>query len=98
MQDTIHSAIESLAEISWKFLDGPQVTVEEMALKIFSNPRISSFLINTSRLAVFSKELAKSFRADLDSLALIKQLKYFYNQPTAGVLQQLTDLVSRYIV
>lgn len=67
----------------------------ELARRIFADPIVSDFLIRTSRLAVFSKELAKSFKGDLESLAIIKQLKFFYNQPTIAVLQQLAVLAAR---
>ena len=67
----------------------------ELARRIFADPIVSDFLIRSSRLTVFSKELAKLFRSDLDLLAVAKQLKFFYNQPTVGVLQQLAILAAR---
>ena len=91
----INSTSEYLNEFSSKFQDGSTVGVKELARRIFADPIISEFLIRTSRLSVFSKELAKAFKSDLDVLLLIKQLKYFYNQPTVAVLQQLATLASR---
>ena len=69
----------------------------ELARRIFADPIVSDFLIRSSRLTVFSKELAKLFRSDLDLLAVAKQLKFFYNQPTVGVLQQLAILAARLV-
>lgn len=70
----------------------------DIARKVFADPIVSDFLIRSSRLAVFSKELAKSFRGDLDALAVIKQLKFFYNLPTVAVLQQFAKLVARLVL
>lgn len=67
----------------------------ELARRIFADPIVSDFLIRSSRLTVFSKEQAKLFRNDLDLLAVAKQLKFFFNQPTVGVLQQLAILAAR---
>ena len=86
-----------LKQLAWETLDDSPETSEkpaEIARIIFSDPTVSDFLIRTSRLAVFSKELAKSFRSNLDALAAIKQLKFFYNLPTVAVLQQLANLVA----
>lgn len=77
--------------------DDPLQSIEEIALKIFANSIVSDLLIRTSRLDVFSKELAKSFSDDLESLLMVRKLKYFYNQPTGAVLQQLASLVQRYV-
>lgn len=86
-----------LKQLAWETLDDSPETSEkpaEIARIIFTDPTVSDFLIRTSRLAVFSKELAKSFRSNLDALAAIKQLKFFYNLPTVAVLQQLANLVA----
>lgn len=86
-----------LMQLAWKALnDSPETSEKpaEIARIIFTDPTVSDFLIRTSRLAVFSKELAKSFRSNLDALAAIKQLKFFYNLPTVAVLQQLANLVA----
>lgn len=86
-----------LKQLALKALDDSPETSEkpaEIARIIFTDPTVSDFLIRTSRLAVFSKELAKSFRSNLDALATIKQLKFFYNLPTVAVLQQLANLVA----
>ena len=86
-----------LKQLAWKALDDSLETSEkpaEIARIIFTDPTVSDFLIRTSRLAVFSKELAKSFRSNLDALAAIKQLKFFYNLPTVAVLRQLANLVA----
>ena len=86
-----------LKQLALKALDDSPETSEkptEIARIIFTDPTVSDFLIRTSRLAVFSKELAKSFRSNLDALAAIKQLKFFYNLPTVAVLQQLANLVA----
>ena len=86
-----------LKELACKALDDSPETPEkpaEIARIIFADPIISDFLIRTSRLAVFSKELAKSFRSNLDALAAVKQLKFFYNLRTVAVLQQLANLVA----
>ena len=94
-QDAVHDAVKSFEHLSWEFLDGSSLAAKELARKIFAHPMISDFLIRLSRLDVFSKELASSFSSDLDSLLLIRKLKYFYNQPTVAVLQQLASLVPR---
>ena len=86
-----------LKQLAWETLDDSPETSEkpaEIARIIFTDPTVSDFLIRTSRLAVFSKELAKSFRSNLDALAAIKQLKFFYNLPTVAVLQQLANFVA----
>ena len=86
-----------LKQLAWETLDDSPETSEkpaEIARIIFTDPTVSDFLIRTSRLAVFCKELAKSFRSNLDALAAIKQLKFFYNLPTVAVLQQLANLVA----
>lgn len=86
-----------LKQLALKALDDSPETSEkpaEIARIIFTDPTVSDFLIRTSRLAVFSKELAKSFRSNLDALSAIKQLKFFYNLPTVAVLQQLANLVA----
>ena len=90
-----------LKQLAWETLDDSPETSEkpaEIARIIFTDPTVSDFLIRTSRLAVFSKELAKSFRSNLDALAAIKQLKFFYNLPTVAVLQQLANLVAGYVI
>lgn len=89
--------MKHLKQLAWETLDDSPETSEkpaEIARIIFTDPTVSDFLIRTSRLAVFSKELAKSFRSNLDALAAIKQLKFFYNLPTVAVLQQLANLVA----
>ena len=86
-----------LKQLARETLDDSPETSEkpaEIARIIFTDPTVSDFLIRTSRLAVFSKELAKSFKSNLDALAAIKQLKFFYNLPTVAVLQQLSNLVA----
>ena len=91
------NAVNHLKELACKALDDSPETPEkpaEIARIIFADPIISDFLIRTSRLAVFSKELAKSFRSNLDALAAVKQLKFFYNLRTVAVLQQLANLVA----
>ena len=91
------NAVNHLKELACKALDDSPETPEkpaEIARIIFADPIISDFLIRTSRLAVFSKELAKSFRSNLDALAAVKILKFFYNLPTVAVLQQLANLVA----
>ena len=91
------NAVNHLKELACKALDDSPETPEkpaEIARIIFADPIISDFLIRTSRLAVFSKELAKSFRNNLDALAAVKRLKFFYNLPTVAVLQQLANLVA----
>lgn len=93
----MYAAVKSLEKLPWEFLDDSSLTLKEVAQKIFAHPIISNFLIHLSRLDVVSKELASSFRSDLDSLLLIRKLKYFYNQPTVAVLQQLASLVPRYV-
>ena len=87
--------IKTLEQLPWKVLDDAALTVKEIARRIFANPIVSDFLIRTSRLDVFSKELTDSFSSELDLLLLIRKLKYFYNQPTVAVLQQLASLVPR---
>ena len=69
------NAVNHLKELACKALDDSPETPEkpaEIARIIFADPIISDFLIRTSRLAVFSKELAKSFRSNLDALAAVK--------------------------
>ena len=91
------NAVNHLKQLAWKALDDSPETSEkpaEIARIIFTDPIVSDFLIRTSRLAVFSKELAKSFRSNLDALVAVKQLKFFYNLPTVAVLQQLANLVA----
>ena len=91
------NAVNHLKELACQALDDSPETPEkpaEIARIIFADPIISDFLIRTSRLAVFSKELAKSFRSNLDALAAVKQLKFFYNLRTVAVLQQLANLVA----
>ena len=93
----MRNAVNHLKQLAWETLDDSPETSEkpaEIARIIFTDPTVSDFLIRTSRLAVFSKELAKSFRSNLDALAAIKQLKFFYNLPTVAVLQQLANLVA----
>ena len=93
----MRNAVNHLKQLALKALDDSPETSEkpaEIARIIFTDPTVSDFLIRTSRLAVFSKELAKSFRSNLDALAAIKQLKFFYNLPTVAVLQQLANLVA----
>lgn len=87
--------MKSLEQLPWEFLDDSSLAVKELARRIFAHPIISDFLIRLSRLDVFSKELTNSFSSDLDSILLIRKLKYFYNQPTVAVLQQLASLVPR---
>lgn len=94
-QNAVYEAVKSFKHLSWEFLEGSSLAVTELARKIFAHPIISDFLIYLSRLDVFSKELASSFSSDLESLLLIRKLKYFYNQPTVAVLQQLASLVPR---
>jgi len=91
----VYEAVNSLGQLPWEFLNGSSLPVKEFARRIFAHPIISDFLIRLSRLDVFSKELASSFSSDLESLLLIRKLKYFYNQPTVAVLQQLASLVPR---
>lgn len=93
----MYEAVKSLEKLPWEFLDDSSLALKELAQKIFAHPIISNFLIYLSRLDVVSKELASSFRSDVDSLLLIRKLKYFYNQPTVAVLQQLATLVPRYV-
>ena len=93
----MRNAVNHLKQLAWKALaDSPEILEKpaEIARIIFADPIVSDFLIRTSRLAVFSKELARSFRSNLDAIAAIKQLKFFYNLPTVAVLQQLTNLVA----
>lgn len=85
----MRNAVNHLKQLALKALDDSPETSEkpaEIARIIFTDPTVSDFLIRTSRLAVFSKEFAKSFRSNLDALAAIKQLKFFYNLPTVAVL------------
>lgn len=85
-----------LEQLPWKVLDkSTKEDTSELARRIFADPIVSQFLIHSSRLTVFSKELAKLFKSNVDTLAIIKQLKFFYNQPTIAVVQQLAMLVSR---
>lgn len=87
-----------LKQLPWELLNELTTTLKDpsdLARRIFGDPVVSDFLIRSSRLAVFSKEFAKSFRRDLDSLAVIKQLKFFYNQPTVAILQHFSMLVAR---
>ena len=97
-QDKMSSTVDYLKRLAWKIQEDEKETPRkptETARIIFTDPIVSDFLIHSSRLAVFSKQLAKSFRGDLDSLTAIKQLKFFYNLPTVAVLQQLTKLVAK---
>ncbi|XP_020605815.1 uncharacterized protein LOC110044598 [Orbicella faveolata] len=94
-KNAVYEAVKSLGQLPWEFLNGSSLPVKELAQRIFAHPIISDFLIRLSRLDVFSKELASSFSSDLESLLLIRKLKYFYNQPTVAVLQQLASLVPR---
>ena len=85
----MRNAVNHLKQLALKALDDSPETSEkpaEIARIIFTDPTVSDFLIRTSRLVVFSKEFAKSFRSNLDALAAIKQLKFFYNLPTVAVL------------
>jgi len=91
----VYKAVKSLEQLPWEILDGSSLAVKDLGQKIFAHPIISDFLIRLSRLNAFSKELASSFSSDLESLLLIRKLKYFYNQPTVAVLQQLASLVLR---
>ena len=96
-QKAITAIVKYLKQLPGKVLDSSlkDGDISELARRIFADPIVSQFLIHSSRLTVFSKELAKLFKSNVDTLAIIKQLKFFYNQPTIAVLQQLVMLVSR---
>lgn len=91
----VQEKIMPLSDLPWKIFNDAALPVKELAKKIFAHPAVSDFFIYTSRLDVFSKELSDSLSYDLESLLLIRKLKYFYNQPTAAVLQQLASLLER---
>lgn len=69
--------------------------MKDLVLKVFAHQAVSDFLIYTSRLDVFAKDFSLSFDDDIDFLLIIRKLKYFYNQPTGAVLEQLATLVQR---
>ena len=96
-QIAIYSSVKSLENLPLEVCDDPLQTAEELARKIFANSIVSDLLIRTSRLDVFSKDLAKSFSDDLESLLMVRKLKYFYNQPTGAILQQLAGLLQRFV-
>ena len=66
-------------------LAGPDMPKAKLEA-LLSNKNVQSMLIMVSRLPVFSHEMGVAFKHDLDLLAALKKLKYFWNLPQSQLL------------
>jgi 3-dehydroquinate synthase len=66
---------------------------DEKLRDILSDSNVQAILVTVSRLPVFSKEMGRAFKNDLDLLRILKQLKYFWDLATthfAILLEQVS--------
>ena len=76
-----------------KSLKGHDGSLMMFSYFAFTDKVVSDFLLLLSRLPVFSKEFEEMLKDRVESLQILKKLKYFVNLKVGEVLYLLTKLV-----
>jgi len=70
-----------------------ETSLDKLAELIFSDETLSEFLLLLARLPVFSKDFEDLLKDDLDTLQILKKLKFFVNLKIRETLYLLVKLV-----